>query len=124
MGTSKESILTLKAGTIPSLWEDGEENLLAGAAQAVPAPLLPTASPPPQLPARRLPQPATASLRCGLPAPDHRCQGRAGGGRERGGPARLGLDSGGRLGLPAREGAPSQVGGQSVYIKNIPSLAD
>src|SRR5215469_6916290 len=101
MGTSKESSLTLEAGTIPSPWRDGEESLLAGAAQAVPAALLPTASPPPHLPARRLPLPATASLRCGLPAQDHRCQGRAGGRREWGGPARLGLDTCGRLGLPA-----------------------
>ena len=91
MGTSKESILTLKAGTIPSLWEDGEENQLAGAAQAVPAALLPTASPPPHLPARRLPLPATASLRCGLPAQDHRCQGLAGGGRSGVGPLALAL---------------------------------
>ena len=89
---------------------DGEVDLLAGAAQAVPVALLPPASPPPYLLARRLPLPATASLRCGLPAPDHRCQGRAGGGQEWGGPARLGLDTGGRLGLPAREGTPSQVG--------------
>jgi hypothetical protein len=95
---------------------DGEEDLLAGAAQAVPAALLPTAIPLPYLSARRLPLPATASLRCGLPAQDHRCQGRAGGGREWGGPARLCLDICGRLGLPVREGAPSQTVGQSVYI--------
>src|SRR6266516_647090 len=117
MDTSTESLLMLASGASRRCG-DGEGPLLAGAAQAVPVALLPTASPPPQLPARRLPLPATASLRCGLPAPDHRCQGRAGGGREWGGPARLGLDNGGRLGLPAREGAPSQVGGQSVYIKS------
>jgi hypothetical protein len=110
MGTSKESISSLEAGSIPSPWGDEEGSLLAGAAQAVPVALLPTASPPPHLPACRLPLPATASLRCGLPAPDHRCQGRAGGGRERGGPARLGLDTCGRLGLPAREGVSSQAG--------------
>src|SRR5216684_6008529 len=112
MGTSEESISILETGTILSPWGDEEGSLLAGTAQAVPAALLPTASPLPQLPARRLPQPATASLRCGLPAPDHRCQGRAGGGQEWGGPARLGLDTGGRLGLPAREGAPFHAMGQ------------
>jgi len=57
MGTSTESILTLKAGTIPSLWEDGEENQLAGAAQAVPAfPLSPTVS-------------CSQALSCRLPRP-------------------------------------------------------
>src|SRR5437660_1789534 len=50
MGTSKESILTLKAGTIPSPWEDGEENLLAGAAKPAPQPF----PQPPVLPPRRL----------------------------------------------------------------------
>src|SRR6266536_5431863 len=85
MDTSTESLLMLASGASRRCG-DGEGPLLAGAAQAVPVALLPTASPPPQLPARRLPLPATASLRCGLPAPDHRCQGRAGGGREWGGP--------------------------------------
>ena len=84
MGTSEEAISTLEAGTILSPWGDEEGYLLAGAAQAVPAALLPTASPLPRLPARRLPQPATASLRCGLPTQDHAESrpGRWGGGAE------------------------------------------
>lgn|SRR6266849_2118841 len=69
MDTSTESLLIL-ASAASRLCGDEEGPLLAGAAQAVPATLLPTVCLPPQLPARRLPLPATASLRCGLSVQD------------------------------------------------------
>jgi|GEM_PF-6464748 len=71
MDKSNESFLTLTSGKHRASAGEEEGYLLAGVAQAVPATLLPTVSLPFHLPARRLPQPATASLRCGLPAQDH-----------------------------------------------------